>query len=68
LTSIWFEALDINRARAFVESADLRETMKKVGVVDKPEIHLLNGRRRDFRQRGEIHFIELIKDKYLDDL
>ncbi len=41
--TILFEALDINRARAFVESADLRETMKKVGVVDKPDIHILNG-------------------------
>ncbi|RJQ48327.1 MAG: cyclase [Nitrospiraceae bacterium] len=41
--TILFEALDINRARAFVESTDLKETMKKVGVVDRPEIHILNG-------------------------
>jgi len=41
--TILFEALDINRAKAFVESADLKETMKKVGVVGKPEIHILNG-------------------------
>jgi hypothetical protein len=37
-----FEAQDIARARAFAESADLRETMQKVGVVDKPDIHFLN--------------------------
>jgi uncharacterized protein YeaO (DUF488 family) len=38
-----FEARDQNGAKAFVESADLRETMQKVGVVDKPDIYFLNG-------------------------
>ena len=37
------EATDQNRAKAFVESADLRETMRKVGVVDKPDVYFLNG-------------------------
>jgi uncharacterized protein YeaO (DUF488 family) len=37
------EAKDQNRAKAFVESADLRETMQKVGVVDKPDVYFLNG-------------------------
>ena len=37
------EAKDHNRAKAFVESADLRETMQKVGVVDKPDVYFLTG-------------------------
>ena len=37
------EAEDQNRAKAFVESVDLRETMQKVGVVDKPDVYFLNG-------------------------
>ena len=40
---ILFEANDLARAKAFAESADLRETMQKVGIVDKPDIHFLNG-------------------------
>jgi hypothetical protein len=38
-----FEARDLNRAKAFAESADLRETMQKLGVLDKPDIYFLNG-------------------------
>jgi hypothetical protein len=37
------EAKDHNRAKAFVESADLRQTMEKVGVVDKPDVYFLTG-------------------------
>ena len=37
-----FEAKDLDRAKAFVDSADLRETMQKVGVIDKPDIYYLN--------------------------
>jgi hypothetical protein len=40
---VLFEAKDLGRAKAFAESADLRETMQKVGVVDKPDIYFLNG-------------------------
>jgi hypothetical protein len=40
---ILFEAADIHHAKAFAESADLRETMQKLGVVDKPDIYFLNG-------------------------
>lgn len=36
------EAKDHRLARVFVESADLRETMQKVGVVDKPDVYFLN--------------------------
>ena len=36
------EANDLNRAKAFAESPDLRQTMQKVGVVDKPDIYFLN--------------------------
>lgn len=38
-----FEAADLNRARAFAESVDVREVMQKVGVLDKPDIYFLNG-------------------------
>ena len=38
-----FETKDHIRAKAFVESADLRETMHKLGVVDKPDLYFLNG-------------------------
>ena len=38
-----FEARDLNRARGFAETADLRETMQKFGVIDKPDIYFLNG-------------------------
>jgi hypothetical protein len=40
---VLFEAKDLNRAKTFAESADLRETMQKVGVTDKPDIYFLNG-------------------------
>ena len=39
---ILFEAVDIARARKFVESSDLREIMEKAGVIDKPDIFFLN--------------------------
>ena len=38
-----FEAKDLGRAKAFVDSLDLRETMQKLGVVDKPDVYFLNG-------------------------
>ena len=39
---ILFEVKDIKRAEDFAGSMDLRETMQKVGVVDKPDIYFLN--------------------------
>ncbi len=39
---IFFQVEDLDRARAFAASDDLRETMKKVGVVGKPDIFFLN--------------------------
>jgi len=39
---ILFEAQDIDRAKAFSESQDLRDTMEKFGVVGKPDIYYLN--------------------------
>ena len=39
---ILFEAQDLNRARAFAASADLRERMQELGVVDKPDIYFLD--------------------------
>ena len=38
-----FVARDPNRAKSFAESPDLKETMQKVGVVDRPDIYFLNG-------------------------
>ena len=40
---ILFEIRDINHAKAFTESAELREAMQKVGVVDRPDIYFLKG-------------------------
>lgn len=40
---ILFEAQNIGRARAFAESADLRETMQRLGVLGQPDIHFLEG-------------------------
>ena len=37
-----FEAADLNRAKAFAASADLREKMREVGVIDEPDIYFLN--------------------------
>jgi hypothetical protein len=39
---ILFRAADLDRAKAFAESADLRETMQKIGVLDRPDIYFLN--------------------------
>jgi len=39
---ILFEAQDLNRAKTFAESADLRERMQESGVVDKPDMYFLN--------------------------
>jgi len=36
-----FEADDIQKAKEFAVSADLRETMQKAGVIDKPDIYFL---------------------------
>ena len=38
-----FEARDLNRARGFAETADLREKMEEAGVIDKPDMYFLNG-------------------------
>ena len=37
-----FEARDTSRAKAFAASAELREKMQEVGVVDKPDVYFLN--------------------------
>jgi hypothetical protein len=37
-----FEAQDLSRAKVFSESADLRERMQKLGVVDKPDLYFLS--------------------------
>jgi hypothetical protein len=40
--TLLFVAEDLDRARAFMTSPDLRERMQDAGVLDKPEISLLN--------------------------
>lgn len=40
---VLFEARDLDGAKSFAGSADLRETMQKAGVVDKPDIYFLDG-------------------------
>ena len=39
---ILFEAQDLDRAKTFAASADLRERMQESGVVGKPDIYFLN--------------------------
>lgn len=38
-----FEAQDLNRAKAFAQSPELRDKMQQVGVLDKPDIYFLKG-------------------------
>ena len=37
-----FEAQDLNRAKEFAASAELRGKMQELGVVDKPDVYFLN--------------------------
>ena len=37
-----FEATNLSRAKAFAESADLRDARQRVGIVDEPDIYFLN--------------------------
>jgi hypothetical protein len=38
---ILLEAEDLQKARAFMDSADLREVMDKAGVLGKPDVYFL---------------------------
>ncbi len=38
---ILFEADDIQKAKEFSASSDLRERMQEAGVIDKPDIYFL---------------------------
>jgi hypothetical protein len=38
-----FEAADLDRAKAFVDSPTLREAMQQGGVVGKPDLYFLEG-------------------------
>jgi heme-degrading monooxygenase HmoA len=33
---------DLDKARQFVQSEDLRQTMQRAGVVDQPDVYFLN--------------------------
>jgi hypothetical protein len=39
---ILFSAADLNKAKQFAASDDLRQRMQQVGVSDKPDIYVLN--------------------------
>ena len=39
---LMFEAADLARAKAFCESQDLKDEMRRCGVVDKPDIYFMN--------------------------
>jgi hypothetical protein len=39
---VLLEAQDLGRAQAFAESADLRDTMQKFGVIGEPDVCFLN--------------------------
>jgi hypothetical protein len=39
---ILFELEDLQKAREFSASSDLRERMQEAGVVDKPDIYFLS--------------------------
>lgn len=39
---ILFETRDLDRARRFAPSPELKERMQEVGVVDKPDIYFLD--------------------------
>jgi hypothetical protein len=36
-----FAAADLNKAKAFAASDDLRAAMQKAGVIDKPDVYFL---------------------------
>ena len=40
--TVLFDADNLDKAKRFAESADLRQTMEKYGVAGKPEIHYLH--------------------------
>ena len=39
---ILFDAADTGKAKQFAASSDLRSTMASAGVIDKPDIHILD--------------------------
>lgn len=38
---VLFEASDLNKAKAFANSDDLKKVMQHAGVIDKPDIYFL---------------------------
>jgi hypothetical protein len=47
-----YEVRDLVLARKFAESTDLRETMEKAGVIDKPDIYFLNEEKAGVRTKA----------------
>ena len=41
--TIIFGAEDLDRAKEFIDSAEIRETMREHGVLGKPDIYFLEG-------------------------
>jgi hypothetical protein len=65
---ILFETKDLKRAHDFMESADLAERMKEAGVVEKPDVFLLDDVSRVSGITGESEIEELkrIEEVYTD--
>lgn len=40
---VLFEVSDLEKARAFTASEDLKQKMQEVGVIDRPDIYYLEG-------------------------
>ncbi len=62
---ILFEAKDPGRAKAFTETADLRERMEKAGVIDKPDIYFLDDH-SSMSVMDEIEELKRIEEVYTD--
>ena len=39
---VLFSTQDLNLAKEFAASSDLRDAMQKAGVIDKPDVYFLN--------------------------
>jgi len=43
--TVYFEVSDLNRAREFTQSEDLKQSMQAAGVVSQPDIHFMQSAR-----------------------
>lgn len=62
---ILYEAKDPGRAKDFMRSPDLRQRMKTAGVVDEPDIYLLDDH-SSFAIMDEIEELKRVEDVYTE--